>query len=389
MTSSSIKERARVPTEQDSSIIRTDQPCKTLVVCPIGLGNFVMATPALSLLSNQIGRANLHLLALKPAIKQMAEASDLFGMVPFWDVDREGFRPGLALIGSLRKQQYDYSIALFPTGDWKFGLFALLAGARTRVGFAYPNSRIPERLQTVSLPLDPLLHDTDQNYRFADHLLGTPRRVVSTLNDAPLAQADLSLQFPFPSSHKQVDELTGQRYFVCHPGSSAERGMRDKRLPAHAFAEVIRRIYAQFGLRCILIGGPEEADLRTQIQADLRDETLNITSSNLNELAALIAHSQLYVGNDSGLMHVAVALGKRCIAFFGPTDDRRNGPYYGTEPGRHLIVRRDDLTCSPCWTLLTVGANPACIYGDTRCLTDLSIDKVWPRIASYLGGVLH
>ena len=89
-------------------------------------------------------------------------------------------------------------------------------------------------------------------------------------------------------------------------------------------------------------------------------------------------------------MHISVALGKQCVAFFGPTDHKRNGPYSGpiNSPMNHLVVR-SGLQCSPCWTLKTVGANPACIYGDTRCLTQFDLDAAWPNIHEFIGTVVH
>jgi len=355
-------------------------PRKTLIICPIGLGNFIMATPAIELLSRQIGRENLHLLALKPGIKAMAEATGYFAEVHSWDPDKEGMGRGLGVLKGLRSMQFDYSLSLFPTGDWKFVLFGFLAGARRRIGFAYPNSGLPKLMQSKSYPLDVKLHDTDQNYGMMERALGVaedgPRRTV----------------FAFPAEHPEMETLRQERYFVCHPGSSAERGMKEKRLPPRAFADVIRMIHREFGLKCLLIGGPEEAELRAEIETMAPHAFIDYKSRNLNELAALIDPAQFYMGNDSGLMHVSVALGKRCIAFFGPTDDRRNGPYSDglrrEERGYHLIVRRDDLDCTPCWTIHTIGANPPCKFGDTRCLKQMDGARIWPKVKAYLSVVL-
>ena len=61
-----------------------------LVLCPIGLGNFLMATPALRALSRGVGRERLSFLALKPSIAEMAGGSDLFNEVVCWDPDQIG-----------------------------------------------------------------------------------------------------------------------------------------------------------------------------------------------------------------------------------------------------------------------------------------------------------
>ena len=125
-----------------------------------------------------------------------------------------------------------------------------------------------------------------------------------------------------------VPGAAGPGYFVCHPGSSAERGMEEKRLPPEIFASLIASIHREFGLTALLIGGPEESALRAQHpRPGAGDACREAPSGSLAEVAGQIAGSRFFLGNDSGLMHVAAALGKRCAAFFGPTDERRTGPY--------------------------------------------------------------
>ena len=342
---------------------------KTLVFCPIGLGNFVMVSPALRLLSEEIGAENLHILALKSGIKEMAAASGLFGKVHFWNPDAGSTAAGFSVIARLRMEKYENSISLFPTGDWRFALVSFLVHAKNRIGFRYPNSRIPERVQTYSMDLDYGAHDTDQNCALIEN--------VFSLKPQTARQPF----FPF-SEPEKVQE--SNLYYVCHPGSSAERGMSEKRLPPDRFADIINRIGEEFGLKCRLLGGPEEAGLRGVIKDLAGKWVVDEPAYSFTELALAIGNSQFYLGNDSGLMHIAAAKGKRCIAIFGPTDDKRNGPYSGKGEPKHLIIRNDELSCSPCWTIRTIGANPPCIHGDTRCLRMIDIDAVWSKIKPFI-----
>jgi ADP-heptose:LPS heptosyltransferase len=344
-----------------------------LVFCPIGLGNFIMATPALAFLSREIGRDNLGLLALKGSIRDMAQASGLFGSIHTWDPDGESLAHGLTTLLEIRRARYRNLLLFFPTSHWKFGAFARLTGIPRKIGFAYLNRKWPERVQTRSLSLDPKAHDTDQNLRLVEDFLGKscaePRKLMLPLTPvtSPLAREG--------------------GYYACHPGSSAERGMAEKRYPAAAFADLIRRLRARFGLRALLIGGPEEKGLRDEIAALAGDAAFTAPSRSLEETAGQIQGAAFFLGNDSGLMHVAVALGIPCLAFFGPTDERRTGPYgYWERSGavRHLVLRRGGLACAPCWTLATVGGNPPCIHGDTRCLRNLPVDDVWPRVRDFV-----
>ncbi len=358
----------------------SDRNAKTLVICPIGLGNFMMMTPALQHLSQHLGKAHLHMLALKPGIRQMAEATGYFNKVFHWDPDKESLSRGLAVLRRFRQEQYRNLVSLFPSPNWKGSLFSRFVGAKNRIGFAYPHSRLPSLIQQESLPLDLDAHDTDQNLRLAAKITGQP------------PPSSIRLNFPIPPGYSQKEVLKTENYYVCHPGSSAEREMIYKRLPPESFAAFIRKIHREFGLKCLLIGGPEEKDLRDQIQTLVSPETLlNVPSRSLSELAGQVVHARFFLGNDSGLMHISAALEVRCIAFWGPTDEKRSGPYryWKSVNGQplHLILRRQDLSCTPCWTIKTVGNNPPCQFGDIRCLTQMETDSVWPRIKNFIASL--
>lgn len=144
---------------------------KTLVLCPIGLGNFIMATPALRLLSQEVGRENLGLLALKGGIAHLGRHSSYFGIVHAFDPDKEGPRAALRLLLQVREERYGAALLLFPSCDWRYPLFAWLAGIRRRLGFAYRGA-VP-LLHTRSLPVDPGAHDAAQNLRLVRCFLGT------------------------------------------------------------------------------------------------------------------------------------------------------------------------------------------------------------------------
>jgi len=88
-------------------------------------------------------------------------------------------------------------------------------------------------------------------------------------------------------------------------------------------------------------------------------------------------------------MHSSAALGKRCIAFFGPSDESLTGPYFADyPPNRHLILRRDELACAPCFKIDLAGKYPECVHGDARCLTKFPVEIVWNRISDFVSEIL-
>ncbi len=339
---------------------------QTVVLCPIGLGNFIMATPALKALSDALGKEHVSLLALKSGISEMAEASELFHRIFVWDPDSEGLNKGLLLIREIRKTGFTHSLALFPTSHWKFTVFHRLMGAKYRMGFAYPNQKGPERVQHCSLPLVDT-HDTLQNLKLVEAFLGT---------------APQNPEEPFfPLTPKTPVGLPTLPFFTCHPGSSAERGMAEKRLPPEQFSFLIERIHQLTGWPCVLVGGPEEKELRAEVAKGCPEAIANVATRSLVETAGVLKEAKFFLGNDSGLMHLAAALGTHCAAFFGPTDEKRTGPfgYWQTANGtpRHLILRRQGMP--PVWTLKTVGSNPLLSYkGESPW--NLDLEQAWEQL---------
>jgi ADP-heptose:LPS heptosyltransferase len=343
---------------------------KTLVLCPIGLGNFIMATPALKALSDAVGKDRVSLLALKSGIGDMARASNLFGRVFEWDPDGEGLGKGISLLREVRAEKFTHSVALFPASHWKFTAFHRLAGSAFRMGFAYPNQKAPEWIQHISLPLTDT-HDTLQNLKLVETFLGT---AIQNATD-PF----------FPSDVKSPERLPSMPFFACHPGSSAERGMDAKRLPPEVFAKMIAHVHRETGWPCVLVGGPEEKDLRKAVAAGCRDAIMEVPIRSLAETAGTLRFAKFFLGNDSGLMHLSDAVGTRCAAYFGPTDEKRTGPYGYWEmrngASRHLVLRRKNTI--PIWTLKTVGSNPPLKAGD-ETHWNLEELEAWEALRSWI-----
>jgi ADP-heptose:LPS heptosyltransferase len=88
----------------------------------------------------------------------------------------------------------------------------------------------------------------------------------------------------------------------------------------------------------------------------------------LRETAALIQRCHLYVGNDTGPMHISAAVGTRVVAIFGPTDAQRSGPY-----GDEHVVIAEKVECSPCHP----GRKPGgCKRGNCLAMEAVSLEQV-------------
>ena len=129
-----------------------------------------------------------------------------------------------------------------------------------------------------------------------------------------------------------------------------------------------------------MFGGPEEHGLNQEIEQLMKHKPFIVEDLSLKAVAALIQQCGIFVTNDSGLMHVSVAVGTKTIALFGPTDPSRTAPY-GAD---HIVIERN-LKCSPCWGKhnLGIGIIP-CIYDNNLCMQQITVQEVFDPVAEYL-----
>lgn len=109
---------------------------------------------------------------------------------------------------------------------------------------------------------------------------------------------------------------------VIHPGS----GSRDKCWPVERFVRLIDELRSQHWGVVVLLGPVELERFDSTVLARLRAAALTMENRTLDEVAGLMAAANLFIGNDSGVSHLAAAVGTPTIAIFGPTDARRWRP---------------------------------------------------------------
>jgi lipopolysaccharide heptosyltransferase II len=162
---------------------------------------------------------------------------------------------------------------------------------------------------------------------------------------------------------------------AMHPGCSVLSTAR--RWAPERFAQLADTLYHDFGGQLLLLGGSDEAPLREEIMRLMRSDMPRRSLSGEESIkltAAIIEQCDLFVGNDSGLMHLATAVDTPIVAIFGLTNHKAWGPYTGNMPGRATVVHLD-LPCMPCYFRgRTIGTPEGCATRD--CLTQLQVKPV-------------
>jgi ADP-heptose:LPS heptosyltransferase len=286
---------------------------------------------------------------------------DLNEVLPF---DRGVFRKSpwhsaryaLAFASELRKRQFDLVLDL--QGLFRSGLMCLATRAARRVGFttAREGSRYAYT-DRVFAPNPRQMHAVDRNWKMAEALGAgdVPKRFLVPIDPLERASALAELQgMPRPWLAVAVGAMWETKRW----------------LPQH-FAELLRRSQSHFGGTVAFIGTKDDAASSEQVIRALPGPTLNLTGkTSLPRLAALLSLCDAMVGNDTGPLHLAAALGKRCVAPYTCTRIALHGPYTSTSGSVETTV--------PC------GGSYRKTCPDKICMSELTPDRLWPHLAETL-----
>jgi heptosyltransferase-2 len=276
------------------------------------------------------------------------------------------------LAAQLRAEKFD--VALLLQNAFDAAWLAWRAGIPERIGYARDGRGL---LLTKAIPV-PKSGEIPAHEKF--YYLELLRRAgwVDAPSDESFIQLCVSEQ-----KRQKAEELlisAGARAGVLRVaiGAGASYGSA-KCWPPSRFAELANRLQSQRDVEVILFGTTAEASVSGLIAAEMRRPPIDLTGkSAIADLPALLSQCHLFIGNDSGAMHVASAVGLPVVAVFGPTDP------FGTAPvtPRCSIVQEKPY-CSPCF----LRRCPT----DHRCMTKISVEMVEAAANTWLPaiGVTH
>ena len=342
---------------------------RLLVVRLRQIGDVVFTTPALAALRGRFGTASITYL-VEPAAAPVLAGNphiDELVVVPT-ATGLEGVRALWGLIRRLRTQRFDLAIDFH--GGPRASLITWLSGAPRRIGYDVAGrgwmytDRVnrPRTLRPrhsvenqwdllIPLGISPPHRTADPVFMAVDEV---SRRSVAER----LAAAGVE-----PSAALVVIHVSAGNPF--------------RRWPIPAFAEVAASLVATNPTRRILItSGPSERDAAAAVIEAARERLGPGTASrvlacgefSLSELRALTENAALYIGGDSGPMHVAATSQVPIVTLYGPTLPARSAPWRpATLPAEALEIL--GLPCRPC-------EQRVCVPGDFRCLTWIRPDQV-------------
>jgi lipopolysaccharide heptosyltransferase I len=321
------------------------------------LGDIVHTFPAVAGLRESFPAAEIVWLT-HPRWVELVASSALATEV--WPVDSRDLASVRAVLGKVRGRRWDAGIDY--QGLWKAAFLPFLGGVSRRIGFSSSTIRefgVPvlytERVVCKAA------HIAEQNGELSQRA-GAENAVGQFA--LRVCEADVT------RVSADVGAAGMGAYVVLSPGG----GWRSKCWPAERFGGLCARIRRELGLGCVINYGPGEEALADEVRRASGDGQPIVYDGELGPLTALLQGARCIVGGDTGPLHLAVALGTRAVALFGPTDPARNGPYAVGSAARSIVLR---------------SANAATTYGRSDVtdpsLLELSVEQVLEAVKQVSG----
>lgn len=341
-----------------------------LVLLPCCVGDVLMATPMVAALRQNYPRARIDF-AVGPWSRPILEGN------PHVDelVDTRGVGEGgtfgvgayFGLIGKLRHRRYDGCFVL--SRSPLISALPFLARIPFRVGL---DSEDRGFSLTVRVPVEGVRHEAE--------------RYLDTLRALGIRPERRGMVFrPAEEDRRRVGELMGRvegarGMIAIHPGGGSNPGMLllAKRWPPERFAAAADSLMERSGRLVALVGGPSDSALSREIASLMKHQPVDLTGDmSWGELGAFLQGCELFIGNDTGAMHLATAVGTPVVALFGPSDPRCYGPFRGE--GTTIW---HDVGCNPCFS--RGRFNSECTQA--RCILSITVEEVVESAMPYLEG---
>jgi ADP-heptose:LPS heptosyltransferase len=310
------------------------------------IGDLIFSLPLLKALRENCPDASIHSL-VKPYLKELLVDSPFINRII---LRQNGLAAQYKLLKSIRKNYYDLIISLARSEECL--MLTALSGAKIKAGFSY----FPWDL---CLNIKENIEGHNSWYNNAKLLKRLNVTVTKTdyvgLLNVNTMESDLSLP---------------KQFVIISPGTSRRR--LAKAWQKEKFVQLMLSLKEKYGLSAVLVGGMDNQDYNSEIIRILEKEypennidLLDLTGKiGLGSLCSVIKEASLFVGIDSGVMHMASCLDIPVVGLFGPTD-----PFYvGPQNKKSIVVREESMECVPCYL-------KNCKHRD--CMKKLKVSKVF------------
>jgi lipopolysaccharide heptosyltransferase II len=343
---------------------------KILIIALSGIGDALMFSPSLKLLKKELPDSSVDILVMINSARSLYQKNPDIDNVILFDFLKESFLSSTKFVLSLRKK-YDVSINVYPSNRKEYNLINFLIGAKKRAAVQYLRRNNPNLgfLNNITVLENDSLHNVQTNIRLVEKILNKKFGEEPSL-EFPISEEDISFSKEYL---KNLNLLEDDLVIGFHPGCATLKNHIKRRWEPEKFAGLAKLLIKNQKAKILLFGGPEEGGLKENILSQINSPSVSIVRTNdLASSAAVMKRCNLFITNDSSLMHVASALKLNVIAIIGPTNTNYIHPW----KTNHKIVTLN-LDCSPCFFY---SPKPLKCYRDDvlfKCIKELSIEMIY------------
>ena len=356
---------------------------KYLVINPFGIGDVIFSTPLLRNLAENIPEAEIYylcnrrthfLLKNHPLIKKVF----MYERDEFEDLKKKSrrafIRKWLDFIADIKKERIGTAIDL--SLNSLYGFLALAAGIKYRVGLNYKKrSRFLNRKINFGGFLDK--HVAEYHLDVLRYMGMDVKPLPMEIYPSPESQA-LAKEF-LRSNGLSNNNIIG--IVPCGGQAFGRDNDKIRRWPKEKFSQLIDELIEKYKAKIFIFAGAHEKQDVDDILNNVKhkESCYEFTKSIIDVIVALMQKCSLVIGNNTGPLRFADALGKKTIELAGPVDPKVYGVYPFDEK-KNVIISKD-LDCSPCYKKFRI--NPC--ERNLACLEKIEVDEVMDAVKQLIG----
>lgn len=347
---------------------------KILVLRLSAVGDVIRTLPAVKALKEHTPSSSITWIAEEPSRALLESQPEIDEVILFprkrWTKGMKSLRGVWGTVGEVRGfikdlRRREFDIALDFHGILKSGVLSFLSGSPKRIGYDRRSTKEGNFLFSnvkVKLP-------TERISRFERNL------VLLKGMGLELKELKYSLHIP-PADRKYVESFfkassasLRRPLIAIHPGTSPKALF--KRWMPDQYAQLANRLIRELNATVLFTWGAEELEWVEGIRSQMKEPSLLAPKTeSLTQLGEVYRNCDLYIGGDTGPMHIASLMGIPAVVIYGPTDPIENEPF-----GNHIKVRKE-VECNPCheyWCR------------ELFCIKAVSADEVFKATREILG----
>ncbi len=352
---------------------------KILVIALSGIGDALMFTPSLVKIRDDIPSANIDALVMFKGVKDIYDKLPQISETKYFDFLNRSYMQAFLYVMGLRKK-YDVTINVYPSNRKEYNLIGWLIGAPNRIAVKYLRKDFANLgfLSNIRIEENDNLHNVEENIKLCERLSKIEQKNIQPLQ-LNLGKDDLEFAEQF-LKEKRINNESAVIGF--HPGSSTLKNHEKRRWEVSKFAALGKKLIADYDAKILVFGGEDEKTLKELVVEKINsDSALTVNTVSINQTAAVMKRCNVFVSNDSSLMHVAAALKLKVVALIGPTNKNYIYPWQ-----TDYKIASLNLDCSPCFYY---SPKPlTCTRHDLKfkCIKDLSAEFVYGNVKEFLSG---